>query len=168
MKKLLSGLLVLGTLSSFTAPKAHAGLGVGIVTGAPATGTIIGASLGAAAAGYITLKFATETGNTGFGIFMGVVLGGPAFGALTLLDVDANLSRDHLTQFFQQQYPFIDSHEALSKLLDVVKGKISEAIQNSTGEKEVMVSLTYEEVAEALEMADLTNAQIEQIALDLK
>jgi hypothetical protein len=162
MKRLLIAFTLVFSLFS-VAPKANAGLVVGLIAGAPGAGAAIG--VGAGTAFTLVALIAQEGDDLGEGV---ILLFSPLIVTMgTLLDVDSSLSQGELYSAFRKKYTFIDNHEALASLSDTVIEKISH-ISEAELKAKTYVSLSREEVAAALETADISQAQFEQIANDLK
>ncbi len=156
--------LTLATSLFVATPKAHAGLGIGFIFGAPGAGAAIGAGAGAA---YIIGQVIIMDNDLSTAILMLVAFPLYTVGG-ALLDVDSALSTSELYVAFQKKYPFIDNHEALANLSGMVKEKFLKVAQANPTAKDAYITLSHEEVASALETADITGAQFEQIANDLK
>ncbi len=127
-----------------------------------------GAAVGAVVTIAISINGIISNGPDSLEGIFGMIFLPLTTGLGALLDVDAALSKSELYVAFQKNYPFVDNHEALSNLAESVKEKFAKFAEANPAAKEAYITLSREEVASALETADITDAQFEQIASDLK
>lgn len=162
-KKLVLTLAVVTSLF-VSAPKAEAGVIVGLIAGDPGKGALIGGGIGLAI-GVVTLISSGDELDA----ILNLVITLPVLTSLgTVLDVDSALTEDELAKAFQNKYAFIDNQESIMNLTKTVKAKFSNFAKNNPKMSSAYISVSYAEVKADLEASDLTNAQIEQIASDLE
>ena len=86
--------------------------------------------------------------------------------ALIVLDANGNVKKDAMTEYFAKRYPFVDNIESLSELSGMIATKGATQKPNAAGQ--VLVSLSKSEVQSALSSADISQAQADLIAEELK
>ncbi len=105
------------------------------------------------------------------GVLMSVVAIGlpntPANGliklGLFLLDLDASLPTDQLVEEIQKHLPFIDNKESLQNLATTAKAKFKAQVELNPEAKSVYVTLSRDEVEQALAHVDISSEQNEQV-----
>lgn len=160
LKSLFLGSLVAATLMLAPAKKAEAGVIVGF------TGMIV-----------CSIDSSSPTGCTGVALGLG---GGLAAGGIWLMVKTSNIwlegtgtlivildqenpAADQLEQGFAAAYPFIDNEQVIKNLAVKISNKIPADLADK-----VNVTLTENETRTALEGADLSEAQIQQVVDNLK
>jgi hypothetical protein len=171
MKKstLLMALLGLGLIFA-PVKKSEAGIVIiasGAATGGALTSGYILAGFGAVAvAGAIKIKAEAPGGAYDLSGFFAAMIGLPGIIMLTL-DADGSLSQDQVALSLSKEYPFIENPDVINHLAFLVKEKAGSSIAANENR---LVSLSRDEVMEALSALDLTGleTEVEAMIVDLQ
>lgn len=160
LKKILGVFLIASCLIVTPVKKAEAGVVIGTIGLAlvPEYGpeativpmTIAGISAGL---GVVIIRLTTSIAGT---------VGGSL---LIALDANTNLSQSVLVQTFARSYPFINNQQTLNELAKTLKEKAPKTIE---AYQKIEVSLSENEVRDALESSDLTEEEIQVVIQELK
>jgi len=163
MKKLIPALLLSLTLTTTFVPReSEAGLLIGTLAGAPGTGLAIGAIVGVVTYGG-GVVFVDGYRHDTF-----ILFGGGSVLGMALLDVDASLTPDHLTEVYKKSFPFVDSTETIQQLTEMTKAKFSAQALNNPDAEQTLVSFTPEELTPVFQGTDITDAQFNYVVEQLK
>ncbi len=168
MKNTLALALVLFASANLFQPKtANAGLLIGTFAGNAGGGTLIGLGFGAAAG--VGNAFLNPKAHDDFYTLVALAIYTPilAVGG-AVLDIDAVLPTESLVKEFKTRYPFLNNAEDLSALAVQAKTKLNSAVLSAPHSTSYFVSFAREEVQFLLQGSALSDAQLDQIASDLK